>query len=63
MGLFGRRKGKQVRDPVCGMLLIEAEAIGPDVIAGETFYYCSSDCQQTHHDRKGVRAQERPARA
>lgn len=55
MGLFGRSKKAQTIDPVCGMVLVEAEAIGPDEVDGVAYFYCSTTCQDEHHAATGTR--------
>lgn len=59
MGIFGRKKKAEMKDPVCGMVLVESSAIGPDVVAGETYYFCSTGCQDTYHERTGTRRSRR----
>lgn len=34
------------RDPVCGMQVNEQQAAGKSEYRGETYYFCSSTCQQ-----------------
>lgn len=68
MGIFGNRKeetGKprQHKDPVCGMLVVEAEAVGPDTVQGEAYWFCSEGCQDTFHERKGTRRPQGPKAA
>lgn len=60
MGIFSRKHKKpqetidETRDPVCGMVVVPAKAIGPDVIAGQTYYFCSVGCQDRfHQERQG----------
>jgi len=63
MGLFGRKKkAGQHTDPVCGMLVVETEAIGPDTVNGAVYYYCSTECQNTFHERTGTRRKSRERR-
>jgi YHS domain-containing protein len=67
MGIFGNRKegkeskgrsGAQHKDPVCGMLVVEAEAVGPDTYHGEVYWFCGEGCQGTFQEREGLRGQE-----
>lgn len=63
MGLFGRRKpAAKTSDPVCGMVIVEGKAIGPDVIAGHAYYFCSTACQDEYHERTGTRLSGRQRR-
>jgi YHS domain-containing protein len=57
MGLFGRRKSKgaEHEDPVCGMVVAEKRAVGPDTIRGEAYWFCSVGCQETYRERTGGR--------
>lgn len=56
MGIFGRRKAPaKTTDPVCGMVVVEGQAIGPDVIAGQAYWFCSAACQDEYHERTGTR--------
>lgn len=34
-----------VKDPVCGMQIEEADAVGSVEHEGTTFYFCSEDCK------------------
>ena len=34
------------RDPVCGVAVDEANAAAKTDYAGETFYFCSAECQK-----------------
>ena len=34
----------QVTDPVCGMVIARADAVGTRDHAGETYYFCSDEC-------------------
>jgi YHS domain-containing protein len=33
-------------DPVCGKVVVEREAAGKTEYAGETYYFCSNNCQR-----------------
>ncbi len=35
-----------VKDPVCGMTIEEADAVGTSEYQGRTFYFCSTDCKE-----------------
>jgi YHS domain-containing protein len=35
-----------VKDPVCGMTIEEADAVGTSEYQGKTYYFCSSDCKE-----------------
>lgn len=69
MGLFGR-KGKEAKrhtDPVCGMVVVEGEAVGPDTIRGEAYWFCSAECQDQYQEtstgsRRSRRDQQRSRR-
>ena len=37
----------QVKDPVCGMTLDDADAEGSSEYNGTTVYFCSTDCKET----------------
>lgn len=34
------------KDPVCGMTIEEADAVGTSEYEGRTFYFCSNDCKE-----------------
>ncbi len=34
------------RDPVCGMQVNEKNAAGKASFGGQTYYFCSADCQR-----------------
>lgn len=55
MGIFGRRKGKEStsKDPVCGMMVVEAHAVGPYEAGAETYYFCSTACQESYQRTNG----------
>lgn len=55
MGLFGRKTKATHTDPVCGMAVVEEEAIGPETVGGAVHYYCSAACLDTHRSRQGGR--------
>lgn len=63
MGIFGRKssKGRQHTDPVCGMVIVEEEAVGPDTVQGEAVWFCSAQCQETYRGRKGAGGSRRDA--
>ena len=35
-----------VKDPICGMVIEEADAVGTAEHGGRTYYFCSSDCKE-----------------
>ena len=35
-----------VNDPVCGMTIEEADAVGTSEYQGKTYYFCSTDCKE-----------------
>jgi YHS domain-containing protein len=65
MGIFGRRKSSNKSskethtDPVCGMAVVEEQAIGPDTVQGEVYWFCSAGCQDQFRERRGLRASRR----
>lgn len=38
------------KDPVCGMTIEPAKAAGQMVHAGNTYYFCSAQCQKTFQE-------------
>jgi len=38
------------KDPVCGMTLEPAKAAGQMAHAGNTYYFCSAQCQRTFQE-------------
>ena len=38
------------KDPVCGMTLEPTKAAGQMVHAGNTYYFCSAQCQRTFQE-------------
>jgi len=40
-------------DPVCGRVIVEEKAAGKLDYAGETFYFCSKDCQDRFQENPG----------
>ena len=53
------------KDPVCGMTLEPAKAAGKLVHAGNTYYFCSAQCQRTFQEnpRKYATPQSSPPAA
>lgn len=43
-----RRKGGivAVKDPVCAMVIEEADAVGTSEHEGKTYHFCSMDCKE-----------------
>ena len=37
---------QQVIDPVCGMQILDTDAVGQQQYRGTTYYFCSSSCQE-----------------
>ena len=35
----------QVKDPVCGMMIEEKDAVGTSEYEGQRYYFCSKDCK------------------
>lgn len=35
-----------VKDPVCGMIIEESDAVGSSMHDGKTYYFCSNDCKE-----------------
>lgn len=35
----------RVKDPVCGMMIEPADAVGTSEYQGQQYYFCSEDCQ------------------
>ena len=50
------------KNPVCGMMLEPAKAAGKLVHAGNTYYFCSAQCQRTFQEnpRKYATPQSSP---
>ena len=40
-------------DPVCGMKVDESNAAGKTNYAGQTYCFCSKDCQKNFEDQPG----------
>lgn len=40
----------QVKDPVCGMMIDEATAVGKSEYQGKTYFFCSNDCKREFDD-------------
>lgn len=36
----------QVKDPVCGMIIEQQDAVGTSEYDGKRYYFCSEDCKQ-----------------
>ena len=51
-GLQDYSDGSEVssRDPVCGMVVNQDRAAGKTEYAGQTYYFCSTVCQQQFED-------------
>ncbi len=72
MGIFGRRKedleatggrgAKEHTDPVCGMVVVEGRAVGPDAIQGEVHWFCSAACRDKFHAGSGTPRRQEVAR-
>ncbi|MEA3166769.1 MAG: hypothetical protein QOJ26_1643 [Thermoplasmata archaeon] len=47
MGIFGPRRDKAAKstDPVCGLVVVERHAVGPEESAAGAVWFCSTDCQ------------------
>lgn len=35
----------QAKDPVCGMVIEESDAVGTSEYEGKRYYFCSDDCK------------------
>jgi Cu+-exporting ATPase len=35
----------QVKDPVCGMMIEQSEAVATSQYQGTTYYFCGQDCK------------------
>ena len=35
-----------VKDPVCGMMIEESDAVATSVYNDKTYYFCSNDCKE-----------------
>jgi YHS domain-containing protein len=46
-------RGRMVRDPVCGLFLLEERAI-EDHLDGETQHFCSEKCRETFKKTKAT---------
>ena len=44
------------KDPVCGMEIDEADAVGSIEHEGRTYYFCSDDCRQEFESDPGAYA-------
>jgi YHS domain-containing protein len=56
--MFGERKdlAAKTRDPVCGMVIVEQHAFGPEESADGKVWFCSVGCQalyQSQDSREG----------
>lgn len=69
MGIFGRKdrpsRARQSKDPVCGMLVVETLAVGPETVGATTYYFCSTACHETFKEKgkAGRTGQEREMQA
>lgn len=60
MGIFGERKdlAPKARDPVCGMVVVEEHAFGPEESEAGPVWFCSLGCQATYQaDRAKAKEQ------
>lgn len=37
----------QAKDPVCGMVIEESDAVGTSEYEGQRYYFCSDDCKKS----------------
>jgi YHS domain-containing protein len=61
MGIFGQRKADktETKDPVCGMLVVEEFAVGPEESATGAVWFCSVGCQAKYQaDHAGTTQSE-----
>lgn len=35
-----------VKDPICGMMIEQADAVATSEYKGKTYYFCSMDCKE-----------------
>ena len=40
----------KVKDPVCGMIIEESDAVGTSEYDGKPYYFCSDDCKKEFDD-------------
>ena len=52
MGIFAERKRKEARDPVCGMVVVEESAVGPEETAEGAVWFCSVGCQAQYQSER-----------
>ncbi len=43
---YSRGEAEVSKDPVCGRPINEQEALGKTDWAGQTYYFCSAECQE-----------------
>jgi len=43
----------QVKDPVCGMVIDEKDAVGTSEYQGKRYYFCSADCKTEFDENPG----------
>ncbi|WP_367079307.1 heavy metal translocating P-type ATPase [Luteitalea sp.] len=46
MAILATSAAKQVIDPVCGMQILDTDAVGQQRYRGTTYYFCSTSCQE-----------------
>lgn len=53
MGIFGQPKDEaaKVKDPVCGMVIVEEHAVGPEESAEGAVWFCSVGCQALYQSQ------------
>jgi len=40
-----REEAKMVKDPVCGMMIAEEDAVATSEYQGQTYYFCAHSCK------------------
>lgn len=48
----------KVRDPVCGMTLVEKDAAASIQHEGKTYYFCSDQCRERFQANPGAYAEK-----
>jgi Cu+-exporting ATPase len=43
---YSRGTVERSKDPVCGRIIDETEAVAKTEWAGQTYYFCSTECQE-----------------
>lgn len=43
----------KVKDPVCGMIIEDGDAVGTSDYEGKRYYFCSNDCKKEFDENPG----------